>query len=99
MKIFIPKDKIGNPEQFIRRCSYGKIFDRRSGQTSYARRIRGSLYPRLHLYIDEREDQVIFNLHLDQRQTRYEGVTAHSGEYDGVAVEQEVDRIKKLLNL
>jgi len=99
MQIFIPKEKIGNPEQFIRRCSYGKIFDRRSGQTSYVRRIRGSLYPRLHLYIEERDDQIVFNLHLDQRQTRYKGVTAHSGEYDGPVVEQEASRIKELLNL
>ena len=99
MKIFIPKDKIANIEHFIRRCSYGKIFDRRSGQTSYARRIRGSLYPRLHLYVDEKGDKIIFNLHLDQRQTRYEGVTAHAGEYDGPVVDQEVGRIKGLLNL
>jgi hypothetical protein len=98
MKIIIPKNKIELSEQFIRRCGYGRIFDRRSGQVSYARRLRGSFYPRLHLYIEEHGDNYHFNLHLDQRATRYKGATAHSGDYDGPIVEQEVQRIKSFIN-
>ena len=98
MKIFLPKDKVGNPELFLRRCGYGRIFDHRSNQGSFVRRLRGSLYPRLHLYVDEKDDQIVFNLHLDQRQTVYKGATAHSGDYDGPVVEGEAVRIKSFLS-
>ena len=99
MQLFIPKEKISNHELFLRRASYGRIFDRRSGQISYARRLRGSLYPRLHLYVDDKGDKIVFNLHLDQRQTRYKGASAHAGEYDGPIVEGEINRLKQLLKL
>lgn len=97
MKLLISREKISNAELFIRRCGYGRIFDRRNNQISYARTLRGALYPRFHLYMAENEKQYIFNLHLDQRPTRYEGVTAHSGEYDGAVVENEIARIKSYL--
>ncbi len=41
----------------------------------------------------------IFNLHLDQRHSRYEGIAAHSGEYDGKVVEEESARIAKSVGL
>jgi len=93
MIIKLPKEKIPDPVHFIRRCGYGQIRDRRTGQVSYVRRLRGSLYPRFHVYIVEKKSEIFFNLHLDQRQTRYEGVTAHSGDYDGPVVEGEEQRI------
>ncbi len=81
-----------NSDFFIRRCGYGQIHDRRTGQFSYVRRLRGSLYPRFHLYIGS-EDPLILNLHLDQKQVSYEGQHAHSGEYDSDLVKQEGQRI------
>jgi hypothetical protein len=98
MQIKISKEKINNPDVFLRRCGYGRHSDRRANQISYTRRIMGSLYPRLHIYIKDTEDSYIFSLHLDQRQTRYQGHTAHAGEYDGELVEKEVERIKKELS-
>ena len=95
MKINFPKTLVGDPEQFIRRCGYGRVFDRRSGQVSYAKRLHGDLYPRFHVYILEQGETVVFNLHLDQRPTRYAGVSAHSGEYEGEVVEREAERILK----
>jgi len=95
MKIFLKGkfSKIGR--DMIRRCGYGEIRDYRSGETSYARRLSSGFYPRFHLYINnEGPDETVLNLHLDQRQTRYEGQTAHSGEYDGELVENEARRIK-----
>lgn len=95
MQIKFSKIQVPNPEQFIRRCGYGKLLDRRTGQTSYARRLtRMSFYPRFHVYIVENASQVTINLHLDQKAPRYEGVTAHSGEYDGKVVENEAARIR-----
>jgi hypothetical protein len=93
MRIHISKNKVSDPVFFIRRCGYGQVFDRRSGETSYAKRLHGDLYPRFHVYIKDEGENFVFNLHLDQRATRYEGVTAHSGEYDGPVVEKERERI------
>lgn len=98
MKFFIDKNRLEDPEKFIRRCSYGKLFNRRTNQVSYVRRLRGAMYPRLHLYIDDRGDKWQFNLHLDQRPTVYKGfATAHSGDYDGPVVEGEARRIQSFL--
>ncbi len=39
----------------------------------------------------------IFSLHLDQKRPSYKGSKAHSGEYKGKLIEQEEERIKRLL--
>jgi len=78
----------------------------------FVRPARG--YPRFHLYLktegeesklssspfaDAREnDNLVFNLHLDQKRPIYKGAPAHSGEYEGEVVEKEEERIKQLLN-
>jgi len=93
MKISLSKSQISDADKFIRRCGYGKLRDRRTGQESYVRRLHRDLYPRFHVYLEERAEQIYFNLHLDQRAAMYEGVTAHSGEYDGEVVEKEATRI------
>ena len=94
MKILISKQQAPDAVRFIRRCGYGQIFDRRSGETSYARRLHGDLYPRFHVYIEDAGDSWSVNLHLDQRAPVYKGVTAHAGEYDGELVESEAERIQ-----
>lgn len=94
MQIKFTKDQISDPEKTILRCGYGKITDRRLGKTSFAKRFHRDFYPRFHVYIKDAENQVIFDLHLDQKRPIYEGVTAHSGEYDGEVVEREAARIK-----
>lgn len=93
MQIKIPKAKVAEAEHFMRRAGYGRLFDRRSGHVSFVKRIHGDLYPRFHVYIKDIGADWMLNLHLDQRATMYEGVTAHSGEYDGKAVENEAARI------
>lgn len=54
-------------------------------------------YPRFHLYLKREGENLIFNLHLDQRKTVYNGVKAHSADYEGPAVEKEAERIKEIL--
>ena len=54
-------------------------------------------YPRFHIYLKLKNENLIFNLHLDQKKPIYKGVTAHSGEYGGEVVEKETERIKQLL--
>jgi len=97
MQLKIPKTSLPSPEHFIRRCGYGLIIDRRRETKSYAKRLHGDLYPRFHLYVEDHGENWSLNLHLDQRATVYEGVTAHAGEYDGEVVEREAERIKSFL--
>lgn len=61
------------------------------------RHLNGGNYPRFHLFILEEKDFLIFNLHLDQKKPSYSGTNAHSGEYEGEAIQKEVERIKNIL--
>ncbi len=98
MKISIAKTTISDIEQFIRRAGYGIIFDKRSRSIkSFVKRVHRDLYPRFHLYVEEQSENWMLNLHLDQRATVYEGVTAHAGEYDGEIVEREAERINSFI--
>ncbi len=97
MQIKISKADVPDAEYFIRRCGYGRVLNRRSGQTSYAKRLHRDLYPCFHVYIKEITDNWVLDLHLDQRAPIYAGVTAHSGEYEGEVVEKEAERIQNFL--
>lgn len=97
MQIVFNQTQISDPEKNILRCGYAKIIDRRMNKISFAKRIHRDFYPRFHVYIKITNGQVIFDLHLDQKRPIYEGVTAHSGEYDGEVVEREMQRIKGLI--
>jgi hypothetical protein len=60
--------------------------------------LAGANYPRFHIYLRKEEGGVFhFNLHLDQKQPSYQGSSAHSGEYEGEVVEQEAERIKRII--
>lgn len=82
------------PESLLRQAGYAYLMDRYTGQESYVRRLGRGFYPRFHLYLEENAGQVIFNLHLDQKQASYQGAHAHNAEYDGETVEAEMERIK-----
>jgi len=58
----------------------------------FSRPARG--YPRFHIYLKFNKEDLILNLHLDQKKPIYKGATAHGGEYEGKLVEGEVERIK-----
>lgn len=87
-----------NPEQLLHRAGYVYIRDRRTGQESLVHRLGKGFYPRFHLYLEDRGEQIILNLHLDQKQPIYEGMTAHNAEYDGEVVEGEAKRIKSFIS-
>lgn len=86
-------------EQFLRQAGYGFIHDHRSGHDSYVRRLGSGHYPRLHMYVQNEGDNIIFNLHFDQKQASYEGSHMHNAEYDGEIVAGEIDRLKSLLSI
>lgn len=92
MKIPFTKRFTYSGDELVRRAGYGRIFDKKTDQYSYVRRLGGAYYPRFHLYIHS-EDPLVLNLHLDQKKPSYEGATAHSGDYDSDVVRTEGKRI------
>ncbi|HNW09591.1 MAG TPA: hypothetical protein PK619_03335 [bacterium] len=92
MNITVPAQL--NPVAVVKRAGYGLVRDG-SPQTSYARRFGGGFYPRFHIYINGSE----IGLHLDQKQTSYQGQKKHSGEYDGETVIAEIERLKQLMQI
>jgi len=99
MKLILNKNQLNeSPEMFLRHAGYGYIRDSRRDAESFVRRLGSGFYPRLHMYVEENNSQIIFNLHLDQRQPSYAGSHMHNAEYDGAAVEQEIARLKNFLS-
>lgn len=95
MKFTVKKNEL--PESvlnFMRRAGYSYFRDPRTRQESYIRRLTRNFYPRLHCYVFDQGGMITFNIHLDQRLTRYEGQTAHAGEYESPIVREEMERLQ-----
>lgn len=92
MKFNIKNKSKENIANLMRKIGYFNIGE------SFIRPINRSGYPRFHLYIEpgQIKNEIIFNLHLDQKKPIYKGSTAHSGDYDGPVIDQEAERIKKI---
>ena len=98
MQLIVNKEQLNaSPDYFLRRAGYGYIRDRRTGHDSYVRRFTTDFYPRLHMYFEERGEQIIFNLHLDQKQASYAGAHTHNADYDGEVVGREIGRLKSFI--
>lgn len=97
MELRFTKEQIGgNATVFIRRCGYGEYYDKRLKKVSYMKRARiQDMFPRFHVYIEERGDEIVYDLHLDQKRPSYTGTSMHAGEYEGTAVEKEAGRIRQ----
>jgi hypothetical protein len=50
------------------------------------------------MYITETTKKIIFDLHLDQSATRYEGQGAHNADYDSAQVKTELIRIAHIVD-
>jgi hypothetical protein len=95
MKLIINKKRLNlNPEAFLRRAGYAFIHDSVTGHDSFVRRFSRDFYPRFHIYFEDKDDRVTFNLHLDQKKASYAGSHMHSAEYEGQSVEDEIERLK-----
>ncbi|MDO8598661.1 MAG: hypothetical protein Q7S02_00975 [bacterium] len=80
---------------FLRRAGYG-FQKETSGEIAFVRRVGGGMFPRYHAYVQERPGQLTINLHVDQKAPTYGRNNAHSGEYEGALVEEEVSRLRSL---
>ena len=92
MQTFIQGPLPDHGRNLLRKLGYGeqRKFD---GQISYIRRAGSSDFPRFHAYIEDKDNGLQINLHLDQKGASHEGSHAHSGEYDGPLVEKEMQII------
>ncbi len=66
-------------------------------EISFGRPLERSGYPRFHIYLKEGGDEIIFNLHLDQKRPVFKMAHDHAAEYEGSVLEREKERIKQLL--
>lgn len=94
---FVIKDLKENIVNLARTIGYINLDTVNHNEFGMVRKLSYNNYPRFHLFVKQRGDHFHFSLHLDQKQPSYAGSHAHSGEYEGVAVENEVDRIKEIL--
>jgi hypothetical protein len=92
MKQFFKGPLDDHSRNIMRRLGYGEQRTRQ-GQISYVKRVSGGAFPRYHVYVEDTENGMQVNLHVDQKAASYEGSSAHGGEYDGPLVEQEMQRI------
>ena len=100
MKLTVKKEQLPEtPESFLHHSGWGLIHDRRRGISSFVKRLGSGFYPRLHLYVDERDGLVIFNMHMDQKETSYAGQHMHNAEYDNELVAAEIQSIKASLGV
>jgi hypothetical protein len=99
MKLAVNKKRLSlNPETFLRKIGYAYFRGNISGHDSYVRRFTREEYPRFHMYFEDLDDRVIFNLHLDQKQVSYKGADhMHNAEYDSEIVANEIERLKGFL--
>jgi hypothetical protein len=90
------KDNVYN---LVRKARYRfQEKDEKNSELIFVRPLNRSGYPRFHLYIKKLdEENLIFDLHIDQKKPIYRGAHAHSGEYEGEIVEKELERIKENL--
>lgn len=94
MHMTFPKAAIMNPVAVLRRAGYSPFRDPNTEEESFVLRLGATFYPRFHLYVRETEQDVTLDLHLDQKQSSYEGASQHNGEYAGPTVEREMKRIE-----
>ena len=93
-QVSFPRENITT---LLRRCGYSADgTDEKTGELRFFRSLGGGYYPRYHLYCvsQDKERKALCNLHIDQKQPSYQGVAAHSGEYEGPLLESEMRRIQ-----
>ena len=98
MKFILGKSAKENIYTLIRKIGYYPLSkDEKAEETNCVRPLDRSGYPRLHIYLKTDGENLIFNLHLDQKRAIYKGSPAHAGEYDSEIVVKEAERIKQIL--
>ncbi|MBI1984491.1 MAG: hypothetical protein HYS60_00050 [Candidatus Wildermuthbacteria bacterium] len=92
--------KRGSISSALRDCGYAPLGIDPAAQELIFVKSLGRMYPRFHIYCKAVSGSHVFalNLHLDQKRPTYQGVSAHSGEYEGSIVEAEAKRISSTIH-
>jgi hypothetical protein len=96
MRFIIKGPLKDNPYNLARKLGY-KFLSEDKGEMNLVRNLGPNYYPRFHIYLKIENNDLIFNLHLDQKKPSYKGATAHSGEYDTELTKKEAQRIKSII--
>jgi hypothetical protein len=94
---FVIKDIADNPVNLLRRAGYA--FQYKNGEeSSFIRPLAAAGYPRFHMYVKLRGEDLEVSFHLDQKKETYGDDTRHHGEYEeSGALKQEAARIQSFL--
>ncbi len=84
------KDNIYN---LMRKAGYN-LQKKEEEEFSFLRPPRG--FPRFHLFLKWQGENLLCNLHLDQKRPVYKGAPAHSGEHNTEVIKEEIERIKNI---
>lgn len=98
MKVIYDSLVMHSPLVVLRKAGYSAFVDPKTGEESFVLRLTSEFYPRFHLYVKEKGDEVIFDLHCDQKKSSYGSGHMHNGEYDGPMIEKEMRRIDGWVN-
>ena len=98
MKFRLPNQFTHSVEYILRQAGYLYIFDNKSQQGSFVKKLTDQRYPRFHLYVTESPEEITFDLHLDQSVSRFSGQTAHRADYESEEVKIELTKIYRTVN-
>ena len=97
MKQFFNGPLPDHSRNIMRRLGYGEQRTH-SGQISYTKRAGSDRFPRYHVYVEDRDQGMQVNLHVDQKEASYSGTSAHAGEYEGPLLDREMHRIRQTID-
>lgn len=99
MKAIFKQQPTHRATVFMRTAGYAP-YTNREGDESFVRRASGGgEFPRFHVYVEESKQPMTLSIHIDQKGHTYEGSRAHSGEYLGQAIADELARISAAIEL
>jgi hypothetical protein len=96
MKIII-ENIYKNPLDLMRKVGYH--FQRKENdEMSFIRPLARSGYPRFHVYLKKKNNEICINIHLDHKKNTYGKSARHHAEYEEDSpLKTEIERIKEML--
>ena len=96
MKLVIKNIK-ENSVNMLRKTGY--VFKRNEGsEMSFVRVLARSGFPRFHAFAKMEENDLLINIHLDQKKETYGKAKRHHGEYsDSQLLNEEIKRIREII--
>ncbi len=100
MKFKVKNNKKNNIATLARKIGYRCLTkNKKEKEKKFVKVLGRGGYPRFHLFLKSnlKDEELAFDLHLDQKKPVYKGPHDHAAEYDTKVVKQEAVRIKQIL--